>query len=130
MCKSPQSNSSASPRTDRGGSRFPKSSAKSRVHRVLGCALARVPGSIEHLRVWWPSEAFYAIRLGLTSILAIYLSMLLELQKPEWAGWTVLSVTLATRASSLQKSLWRAGSTIIRCVLALTLTANFAHSTL
>jgi hypothetical protein len=31
--------------------------------------------------------------------------MLLELDRPEWAGWTVLSVSLATRASSLQKGL-------------------------
>jgi uncharacterized membrane protein YccC len=100
------------------------------VHRVLGCALAGVPGNIEHLRVWWPSEAFYAIRLGLTSILAIYLSMLLEFQKPEWAGWTVLSVTLATRASSLQKSLWRAASSLLGGMVSILLVANFAQSTL
>ena len=56
--------------------------------------------------------------------------MLLELDRPEWAGWTVLSVSLATRASSLQKSLWRAVSTIIGCVIAVALTANFAQSTL
>ena len=130
MCKSPQSNSSASPSTDRGGSRFLKSSASSQVHRVLGCALARVPGIIERLRVWWPSEAFYAIRVGLTSIVAIYLSMLLEFQKPEWAGWTVLSVTLATRASSLQKSLWRAGSSLVGGMVAILMVANFAQSTL
>jgi uncharacterized membrane protein YccC len=130
MCESPESNSSASPSTDRGDSRFLKSSATRRVHLVLGCVLARVPGSIEHLRVWWPSEAFYAIRLGLTSIVAIYLSMLLEFQKPEWAGWTVLSVTLATRASSLQKSLWRAGSSLVGGMVAILMVANFAQSTL
>jgi uncharacterized membrane protein YccC len=56
--------------------------------------------------------------------------MLLELDRPEWAGWTVLSVSLATRASSLQKSLWRAGSSIIGCVIAIALVANFSQSTL
>ena len=71
-----------------------------------------------------------AVRIALTCIAAIYLAMLLELERPEWAGWTVLSVSLATRASSLQKSLWRGVSSIIGCVIALTLTANFAQSTL
>jgi uncharacterized membrane protein YccC len=61
---------------------------------------------------------------------AIYLAMLLELDRPEWAGWTVLSVSLATRASSMQKSLWRAISSIAGCVVAVALTANFAQSTL
>jgi len=65
-----------------------------------------------------------AVRIGLTSVAAIYLAMLLELDRPEWASWTVLSVSLATRASSLQKSLWRAVSSIIGCVIAVALTAK------
>jgi uncharacterized membrane protein YccC len=81
-------------------------------------------------RPCWPTEAFSAARLALTSVGAIYLAMLLELDRPEWAGWTVLSVSLVTRASSLQKSLWRAVSSIIGCGIALALTANFAQSTL
>ncbi len=81
-------------------------------------------------RLWWPTEAVSAVRLALTSVVAVYLAMLLELDRPEWAGWTVLSVSLATRASSLQKSLWRAISTIAGCVVAVALTANFAQSTL
>jgi uncharacterized membrane protein YccC len=81
-------------------------------------------------RPWWPTEAVSAVRLALTSVVAVYLAMLLELDRPEWAGWTVLSVSLATRASSLQKSLWRAISTIAGCVVAVALTANFAQSTL
>src|ERR1700722_10383637 len=81
-------------------------------------------------RPWWPTEAVRAVRLALTSVVAVYLAMLLELDRPEWAGWTVLSVSLATRASSLQKSLWRALSTIAGCVVAVALTANFAQSTL
>jgi len=80
-------------------------------------------------RHWWPAEAVNAVRLALTCIAAIYLAMLLELDRPEWAGWTVLSVTLATRASSLQKSLWRVVSSIIGCVIAIALIANFAQST-
>jgi uncharacterized membrane protein YccC len=71
-----------------------------------------------------------AVRIALTCVVAVYLAMLLELDRPEWAGWTVLSVSLATRASSLQKSLWRAVSSIIGCVIAVTLTANFAQSPL
>ena len=81
-------------------------------------------------RQFLPIEAASAVRIALTCIAAIYLAMLLELDRPEWAGWTVLSVSLATRASSLQKSLWRGVSSIIGCVIALTLTANFAQSTL
>jgi uncharacterized membrane protein YccC len=81
-------------------------------------------------RAWWPTEAVSAVRLALTCIAAIYLAMLLELDRPEWAGWTVLSVSLATRASSLQKSLWRVVSSIIGCVIAVALIANFAQATL
>src|ERR1700689_3526350 len=80
-------------------------------------------------RPWWPTEAVSAVRLALTSVLAIYLAMLLELDRPEWAGWTVLSVSLATRASSLQKSLWRGVSSIIGCGIAVALPPNFAQAT-
>jgi Fusaric acid resistance protein family len=86
--------------------------------------------AVQMPRPWWPTEAVSAARLALTSVGAIYLAMLLELDRPEWAGWTVLSVSLATRASSLQKSLWRAISSIIGCGIAVALTANFAQSTL
>src|ERR1700677_3229864 len=93
--------------------------------RVWGAAIA-----VQMPRPWWPTEAVSAARLALTSVGAIYLAMLLELDRPEWAGWTVLSVSLATRASSMQKSLWRAISSIAGCVVAVALTANFAQSQL
>src|SRR6202161_471034 len=86
--------------------------------------------AVQMPRPWWPTEAVRAARLSLTSVMAVYLAMLLELDRPEWAGWTVLSVSLATRASSLQKSLWRAVSSIIGCVISIALIANFAQSTL
>src|SRR6202167_3097309 len=86
--------------------------------------------AVQMPRPWWPTEAVSAARLALTSVVALYLAMLLELDRPEWAGWTVLSVSLATRASSLQKSLWRAVSSIIGCVIAIALIANFTQSTL
>src|SRR5580692_1360290 len=86
--------------------------------------------AVQMPRPWWPTEAVSAARLALTSVGAIYLAMLLELDRPEWVGWTVLSVSLVTRASSLQKSLWRAVSSIIGCGIALALTANFGQSTL
>src|SRR5580698_10589977 len=86
--------------------------------------------AVQMPRPWWPTEALRAARIALTSVAAIYLAMLLELDRPEWAGWTVLSVSLATRASSLQKSLWRVVSSIIGCVIAVALIANFAQATL
>ena len=78
----------------------------------------------------WPSEAATALRLGLTSVVAILLAMWLELETPAWAGWTVLSVSLTTRASSLQKSLWRAIGTVVGAVVAFALVGAFAQSTL
>src|SRR6202050_3305153 len=90
--------------------------------RVWGAGIAgQMP------RPWWPTEAVRAARLALTSVGAIYLAMLLELDRPEWAGWTVLSVSLATRASSLQKSLWRGVSSIIGCRIPGALVAEFSH---
>ena len=86
--------------------------------------------ALSRLRPWWPAEASYALRLGISSIVAIYLAMRFELDTPEWAGWTVLSVSLATRASSLQKSLWRAVGSVCGAVVSLALVANFAQSTL
>ena len=41
-----------------------------------------------------------------------------------------ISVTLATRAASLRKSLWRAGSTLVGVTVAMVLVANFAQATL
>ena len=53
-----------------------------------------------------------------------------ELARPEWAAWTVLSVSLATRASSLEKAAWRAVGTLIGMVASLAITAAFAQDTL
>lgn len=61
---------------------------------------------------------------------ATYLAMEFEFQRPEWAAWTVLSVTLATRAGSLQKSLWRCVSTLIGAIASVLLTSAFAQDTL
>ena len=77
-----------------------------------------------------PGEVLEALRLGLTAIAAIWLAMLFELDDPEWAGWTVLSVSLATRASSLSKSLWRAIGSVVGATMALLLMAAFAQDTL
>src|SRR5277367_2683089 len=102
-----------------------------RLHRLERSVRVWCAAIASHMpRPWWPTEAMSAVRLALTCVAAIYLSMLLELDRPEWAGWTVLSVSLATRASSLQKSLWRAVSSIVGCVIAVALIANFAQSTL
>ncbi|MCQ8240175.1 FUSC family protein [Rhizosaccharibacter radicis] len=77
-----------------------------------------------------PREGMEAVRLAVTAIIALFLAMGLELDAPHWAGWTVLSVTLATRGASLRKSLWRAGGTLVGVAVALLLVANFAQATL
>ena len=79
---------------------------------------------------WWPREAVGAIRLGITVVAALYLAMALELARPEWAGWTVLSVSLTTRASSLEKAAWRILGTIVGAVASLALEAAFAQDIL
>jgi uncharacterized membrane protein YccC len=81
-------------------------------------------------RRWWPAESADAIRLGVTSLAAIYLAMYFELDDPHWAGWTVFSVSLATRASSIQKSTFRALSTLLGAIVSIVLMDNFAQSTL
>ncbi|WP_331308654.1 FUSC family protein [Methylobacterium oryzae] len=91
---------------------------------------ADAPGLLQRLAAWWPREAAEAVRIALTAIAAIWLAMWLELALPHWAGWTVISVTLATRAASLRKSLWRAGSTLVGVTVAMVLVANFAQATL
>ncbi len=90
----------------------------------------RLVAALRLARAWWPQEAAYSVRLALTSIFAMYLCMLFELNTPEWAGWTVISVSLATRANSLQKSLWRAVGTIIGAAVALAMVDAFAQDTL
>jgi len=81
-------------------------------------------------RLWWPQQAAEAVRLGLTVVVALYLVMEFELARPEWAAWTVLSVSLATRASSLEKSAWRAVGTLIGAAASLAITSAFAQATL
>lgn len=90
----------------------------------------RLVAAMRLVRAWWPQEAAYSLRLALTSIFSIYLCMLFELDTPEWAGWTVISVSLATRANSLQKSVWRAGGTIVGAAVALAMVDAFAQDTL
>jgi hypothetical protein len=77
---------------------------------------------------WWPTEAD-AVRLGVT-LTAMYLAMYFELEEPHWVEGTVFSVSLATRASSIQKSTWRAFSTLLGAAVGIVLTDNFALSTL
>jgi uncharacterized membrane protein YccC len=79
---------------------------------------------------WWPTEAADAVRIGVTSLTAMYLAMYFEVDEPHWAGWTVFSVSLATRASPIQKSTWRAFSTILGAAVGIVLMDNFAQSTL
>lgn len=88
------------------------------------------PFQKNQLQAWWPEQTFDALRLGLTVVLALYLAMEFELARPEWAAWTVLSVSLATRASSLEKSAWRIVGTLVGAVASLAITAAFAQDTL
>jgi hypothetical protein len=84
---------------------------------------------IDWIGSWWPTVAAGAVRLGVTVLIAIYLAMYFELDEPHWAGWTVFSVSLATRASSIQKSTWRVLSTILGGAVSILLMDNFAQST-
>ena len=86
--------------------------------------------NIQASRAWWPEPASEAIRLGLTVVAALYLAMEFELERPEWAAWTVLSVSLASRASSLEKAAWRVVGTLIGAAASLAITAAFAQDTL
>ena len=78
----------------------------------------------ENGRLWWPQQAADAVRLGLTVVAAVYLAMEFKLARPEWAAWTVLSVSLA---SSLEKSAWRAVGTLIGAVAALAVQSAPVH---
>jgi uncharacterized membrane protein YccC len=71
-----------------------------------------------------------AVRIALTVIVAIWLAMWFELTLPHWAAVTVISVSLTTRAASLQKSLWYAAGSIVGVMVAIALVANFAQATL
>ncbi len=94
-------------------------------------APGRVPAaSVGGRRAWWPEQAVEAVRLGLTAVIALYLAMKFELERPEWAAWTVLSVSLSTRASSIEKAAWRAVGTLIGTAAAIAITAAFAQDTL
>ncbi|MBE7211418.1 MAG: FUSC family protein [Gluconacetobacter diazotrophicus] len=77
-----------------------------------------------------PPLAWDSIRLGLTVVMAFFLAMELEFATPEWAGWTVLSVSLSTRSSSLQKSLWRVIGSVVGAAAAVATIAVFAQSAL
>ena len=89
-----------------------------------------LPSFFTQVRPWLPTQALDAVRLALAVVVAIYLAMLFQLEIPTWAGWTVLSVTLATRASSLQKCLWRIVGSLVGGVVGIMLVASFAQSTL
>ncbi len=93
---------------------------------LAASALARPPP----IRRWIPRNIVEGIRLGATVVAALYLGMALEFQRPEWAAWTVLSVSLNTRASSLQKSDWRWLSSIVGAVASIGFVAAFAQDTL
>lgn len=108
-----------------------------RLHGQPGVSAAGVPvrppmgrSPLQAVCRWWPRDAAEAVRLGITTVVALYLAMLFELQQPEWAGWTVLSVSLATRASSLQKASWRWLGSIVGAVASLVLVDWFAQDTL
>ena len=100
------------------------------LYRMTSFPAVRLSDCLDRIGSWWPTEAADAARLSVTSLIAMYLAMYFELDEPQWAGWTVFSLSLATRASSLQKSAWRAISTIVGAVASIVLMANFAQSTL
>jgi uncharacterized membrane protein YccC len=100
------------------------------VRRICGIVGDSLNGLTDLARRWWPAETADAMRLGVTSLVAIYLAMYFELDDPHWAGWTVFSVSLATRASFFQKSTFRAFSTLLGAVVSIVLMDDLAQSTL
>jgi uncharacterized membrane protein YccC len=100
------------------------------MYGMKSAAAARLSDYCDRIGPWWPSEAADAARLSVTSLIAIFLAMYFELDEPQWAGWTVFSVSLATRASSIQKSTVRAFSTLLGAVVSVVLMGNFAQSIL
>ena len=100
------------------------------MYGMKSSAAARLSDYCDRIDPWWPSEAAGAVRLSVTSLIATYLAMYFELDEPLWAGWTVFSVSLATRASSIQKSTVRAFSTLLGAVVSVVLMGNFAQSIL
>jgi uncharacterized membrane protein YccC len=97
----------------------------------LDASAAPMPSDyLDRILRWWPSETADAVRLGVTALAAVYLAMYFELDEPHWAGWTVFSVSLATRASSIQKSTWRAFSTVLGGAAGIVMMDHFAQSTL
>ena len=85
---------------------------------------------IDRLSPWVPTQALDAVRLALTVIAALYFAMLFQLEVPAWAGWTVLSVTVATRARSRKKCSWSIVGSLIGGLVAIVMVASFAQSTL
>jgi uncharacterized membrane protein YccC len=97
----------------------------------LDASAAPMPSDyLDRILRWWPSEAADAVRLSVTALAAAYLAMYFKLDEPHWAGWTVFSVSLATRASSIQKSTWRAFSTVLGGAAGIVMMDHFAQSTL
>jgi uncharacterized membrane protein YccC len=97
----------------------------------LDASAAPMPSDyLDRILRWWPSEAADAVRLSVTALAAVYLAMYFELDEPHWAGWTVFSVSLAKRAGSIQKSAWRAFSTVLGGAAGIVMMDHFAQSTL
>jgi uncharacterized membrane protein YccC len=99
------------------------------LYRMTSFPAVRLSDCLDRIGSWWPTEAADAARLSVTSLIAMYLAMYFELDEPHWAGWTVFSVSLATRASSIQKSAWRAFSTVLGAAAGIVMMDNFAQST-
>jgi len=82
----------------------------------------RVPGRAHHLR-----EALkFSLALGLTYTVALWM----DWPYPLWAGFSVLTCSLATAGASLERGLLRLIGTMVGCVLGLLLVIFFNDSAL
>ena len=67
-------------------------------------------------------EAFkFALAMGLSYMVALWM----DWEHPLWAGFSVLTCSLATADASLERGLLRLGGTIGGCILGLSLVALF-----
>ncbi len=60
----------------------------------------------------------FGIRTALTALAALFLAMWLQLDTPQWAAWTAMSLALPTRGQVGVKGLWRVAGTCVGAIVA------------
>ncbi|HQT85517.1 MAG: hypothetical protein B7Z58_08230 [Acidiphilium sp. 37-64-53] len=77
-----------------------------------------------------PRDLWFAVRTALAALLALYLAMLLNLDTPHWAAWTVLTVSLPSPDHAFAKSFYRMAGTLVGAAVGVAFIALFAQTPL